>query len=103
MSDQPDHIPEPAARVDDAAIGALVARLSRPHPSGGRVIERATILAEGSHSAAILAWIADHDWEAETVAAAPSGGGLHDNRLRQDDRAGRRVPRRYVQRPVAEG
>jgi hypothetical protein len=34
--------------VDDDAIRTLVTRLSRPHASGGAVIERAAILAEGA-------------------------------------------------------
>jgi hypothetical protein len=33
----------------DDAIRAVVTRLSRPHASGGNVIERAAILAEGAH------------------------------------------------------
>ena len=32
----------------DEAIRAVVTRLSRPHASGGAVIERAAILAEGA-------------------------------------------------------
>ena len=33
--------------MDDLQINALVTRLSRPHPSGGVVIERAAILGNG--------------------------------------------------------
>jgi hypothetical protein len=39
------------ARELDDAIRAVVVRLSRPHGSGGDVIERATILAEGRDAA----------------------------------------------------
>jgi len=65
MSIEPDDVPE----ADDA-IRAVVARLSRPHPSGGNVIERAAILAEGADSAAILSWIAAHSGQPEALAAA---------------------------------
>jgi hypothetical protein len=61
----------------EGAIRATVMRLSRPHRSGGFVIERAAILAEGGDSAAILAWISAHAGEAEAVASAAPGGGLH--------------------------
>jgi hypothetical protein len=87
--------------LDDAAIRALVTRLARPLPSGGEVIERAAILAEGTKSAAILVWIAEHDWEPEDAApaVAPRGGlgGLHGMREGTPDRA----PRRYVLRAGA--
>jgi hypothetical protein len=43
------------ARELDDAIRAVVRRLSRPHASGGDVIERAAILAEGADAAAIVA------------------------------------------------
>ena len=36
--------------VDDEAIRAVVTRLARSHSSGGEVIERAAILAEGGDS-----------------------------------------------------
>ena len=43
--------------MDDAASRDLMVRLSRPHPSGGRVLERAAILAEGPASAGVVDWI----------------------------------------------
>ena len=43
-------------RTDDE-IRALLSRLSRSHPSGGTVIERAAIVAEGADSAAVVTWI----------------------------------------------
>jgi len=61
----------------DEAIGELVKRLSRPHGSGGRVIERSVILAEGSESRAILGWITDHDGVGDSSAPTARGGGLH--------------------------
>src|SRR4051812_47388815 len=51
----------------DEALRAVVARLARPHRSGGSVIERAAILAEGECSSAIVDWILRHDGEAEVV------------------------------------
>jgi len=61
-------------------IGAVVRRLARPHASGGMAIERSVILAEGSDSAAILAWISDHDGVAESTVASPRSTGLHGPR-----------------------
>jgi hypothetical protein len=98
MSDQtPDT--KPPGPVEDDDIRALVARLSRPHPSGGKVIERAAILAEGASSPAVLKWIAAHAGEPEDQAPLASGRGLHSARL--DDRAGAdgRKPLRYVLPP----
>jgi hypothetical protein len=88
-------------RLDDDAIRTVVTRLARRHRSGGEVIERAAILAEGAQSAAILTWITDHAWEPEELPAGPSadgGLGLHGTRLRETPRA----PRRYVLAPGAE-
>ena len=79
--------------MDDAAIAQLVARLSRPHPSGGKVIERAAILAEGPSSAAVIAWIVSRAGQGESATAARSGG-LHGDRAaaaRPDS-----PPQRYI-------
>jgi hypothetical protein len=81
--------------MDDDAIRMLVTRLSRPHPSGGKVIERAAILAEGADSAAVLTWIVAHAGEPEDRVASTSGGGLHSAR-RDTGRASTREPLRYV-------
>jgi hypothetical protein len=64
---------------EDDAIRAVVTRLSRPHRSGGIVIERAAILAEGTASTDILAWIADHAGEPEATAPAAPTRGLHSS------------------------
>lgn len=82
--------------MDDSAIVALVTRLARPHPSGGRVIERAAIMAAGSDSPAVIAWIISHSGTPETPPrATPTRDGLHGSRLSAP--AGERsVPRRYV-------
>ena len=88
---------------DDDPIRTLVARLARPHPSGGVVIERAAILAEGADSSAILTWITEHAGEAEDRAPKPAGGGLHSERLHQSRGGDGRAPLRYVLPPGALG
>lgn len=77
--------------MEDDAIRALVIRLSRSDRSGGNVIERAAILAEGADLAAVVGWIGAHDGEPEAVGAATSAGGLHGAR-----REAERPPLRYV-------
>jgi hypothetical protein len=79
--------------MDDEAIRILVTRLSRPHSSGGTVIERAAILAEGADSSAVLTWIAAHAGEPEELAAVRSGPGLHGARIHAGDPP---APLRYV-------
>jgi hypothetical protein len=88
------------AAAMDEDISTLVARLSRKHRSGGRVIERAAIMAEGGNSAAILAWLADNDWTpvVDAVATSDRGGmGLHGMRREAErGRAQAQAPRRYI-------
>ena len=79
--------------MDDVEIRALVVRLSRPHASGGDVIERAAIMAEGAGSADIVTWITDHDGRPET--ATNEHRGLHGGRVTFTAPAGR-APLRYV-------
>ncbi len=72
--------------MDDSAtdaIGAVVRRLARPHASGGTVIERSVIIAEGSDSGAILSWISAHHGVADSTAAtgAVRSAGLHGSRV----------------------
>jgi hypothetical protein len=87
----------PEVPVDDDAIRAVVARLSRPHPTGGKVIERAAILAEGLASTAIMEWVIAHDGEPEaTPASTEVARGLHGGRLNRAAEAQGRPPRRYV-------
>jgi hypothetical protein len=82
--------------VDDDAICVLVKRLSRPDGLGGAVIERAAIMAEGSESAAILAWIVAHDGQPDAVAPAVSVQGVHGARFGGGRGIGASPPRRYV-------
>ena len=82
--------------MDDAEISALVTRLARPHASGGVVIERAAILAEGADFSAVMEWIIAHGGKPETTLSAAPRRGLHG--LRLDDSGGTepRPPLRFV-------
>ena len=80
----------------DDAIRAVVVRLSRPHASGGDVIERAAILAEGADATAIVAWIIARAGEPEPDAPQASTRGLHGARLSGGTGAAGASPRRYV-------
>jgi hypothetical protein len=82
--------------MDDDAMRDLVTRLSRPHSSGGDVIERAAILAEGTESTAVVAWIIAHDGAPEAALASSSKGGLHGGRLNDATGAHAPQPLRYV-------
>jgi hypothetical protein len=85
----------PLMRNDDE-IRALLTRLSRSHPSGGTVIERAAIVAEGADSAAVVTWILDHAGEPEAAVDTSSKRGLHGPRLSGPIGSDRRPPARYV-------
>jgi hypothetical protein len=86
--------------VEDEAIRALVTRLARPDRSGGDVIERAAIFAEGADFAEVMAWIIARGGTAEAVVST-AGGGLHDQHF--DVRPGGvpPTPRRFVLPPGA--
>jgi hypothetical protein len=88
---------EPAAHdapADDDATRAVVTRLSRRHSSGGTVIERAAILAEGADSARVVAWVVAHGGQPEAAVVSLTRG-LHSPRL--DAQPGAvRAPLRYV-------
>ena len=64
--------------MDNEAICTLVTRLARPHASGGEVVERAALLAEGGDFSAVMAWISAHGGEPEPMATPDSGGGLYN-------------------------
>jgi hypothetical protein len=82
--------------VDDAEISALVTRLARPHASGGVVIERAAIVAEGADSSAVMEWIFAHAGKPETSLSAAPRRGLHGPRLNDSDGTESRTPLRFV-------
>ena len=81
--------------MEDDAIRALVSRLSRAHPSGGEVIGRAAIMAEGADFKAVVRWIIAHDGQPEMKAPKGDQGGLHRSRV-TDTADGEATPVRYV-------
>jgi hypothetical protein len=78
----------------DAAIRAVVTRLSRPSASGGSVIERAAILAEGADADGIIRWILSHSGRPESVTPPAQAQGLHGSRL--SSRTAEHHPPRYI-------
>jgi hypothetical protein len=82
--------------MDEDAIRALVTSLSRPHRSGGDVIERAAILATGAESSAVVAWIVAHHGEPEAAVPPASTRGLHGSRFSAGIGSVPRAPLRYV-------
>jgi hypothetical protein len=70
-----------AAAAHDDAIRVVLKRLARPHSSGGEVVERAALLAEGAEFPAIMAWITDHAGVPEASATAAPSQGLHGSRV----------------------
>ena len=81
--------------MDDTAIHDLVVRLARPHPAGGKVIERAAILASGAGSEEVVQWIIRRAGRGE-VAATRTAGGLYGASNRSEA-----PPLRYILPPGA--
>jgi hypothetical protein len=83
--------------MDDLEINALLIRLSRPHSSGGVVIERAAILAAGADAPAVLDWITAHAGTADALPESRDRGlhGLHGSRINNDATTSR-APLRFV-------
>lgn len=92
-----------APAADEDAIRALVLRLSRPHKSGGVVIERAALLAEGSAATAAIAWIVAHDGVPEKAVDETASHGLHGPRFSSGISAGAGKPLRWVLPPGVVG
>jgi hypothetical protein len=90
----PDLRGEPHPATGDGAERAVVTRLARPHRSGGTVIERAAILAEGADSTRLVAWVVAHGGQPEAAVVSVKRG-LHSPRL-DDPGASLRPPLRYV-------
>jgi hypothetical protein len=80
--------------VNELEITTLIKNLSRPHPSGGVVIERAAILAAGGDSPQIIDWIITHAGEPETPIAR--GRGLHGSLMSPDKGRVSSHPTRFV-------
>jgi hypothetical protein len=87
--------------MDDDAVRSLLTRLGRAHPSGGTVIERAAILAEGANFEAVVAWIVAHGGEPEVAVPQAARSGLHGSRRRDSGEAESHTPSRYVLPPDA--
>ena len=83
-------------KVDDDTIRALVTRLARRHPSGGTVIERAAIIAEGGEADAVMRWILGHGGQPEAASATPVRHGLHGSRMHASGTAEPRAASRFV-------
>jgi hypothetical protein len=80
--------------VNDLEITTLIRNLSRPHPSGGVVIERAAILAAGGDSPEVIDWIITHSGTPETPVAR--GRGLHGARTSADQGGASSHPTRFI-------
>ena len=80
--------------MDETEINALVTKLSRPHSSGGMVIERAAILAAGSDFPAVMDWITAHEGAPDTTGPSTRNRGLHGSQL--IDRPPATLPLRFV-------
>ncbi len=82
--------------MEDLEISALVTRLSRPHPSGGVVIERAAIQAAGADYTTIIDWIIAHSGTPETVVPASRSRGLHGSRIEGGSNPVPQKPARFI-------
>jgi enterochelin esterase-like enzyme len=82
--------------VNDLEMVALITRLSRPHASGGTVIERAAILAAGADYPEILDWIIAHSGAPETTTPERRSRGLHGARINDGEDPAARPPLRFV-------
>jgi hypothetical protein len=82
--------------MDDDEIRIMVSRLARAHPSGGTVIERAAIVAEGAGSDAVLTWITAHGGQPEAMVETATRRGLHGSRLHDAGGSENRTPLRFV-------
>jgi hypothetical protein len=100
-----DARPAPAGTGTNARdIRSLVARLGRPHASGGTVVERAALMAEGADLEAAVTWILAHGGEPEISAPPAPQGGLHRPRSNGGGTgAAPRTPRRFILPPGALG
>ncbi len=81
--------------MNELEITTLVKNLSRPHPSGGIVIERAAIMAAGRDSPEIIDWIITHAGAPEAPPEARSRG-LHGARVSGSAGATSSTPTRFV-------
>jgi hypothetical protein len=80
--------------LNDVEITTIIRNLSRPHASGGVVIERAAILAAGRDSPEIIDWIISHEGAPEMPATRSRG--LHGSHLDQGQDGASSKPTRFV-------
>ncbi len=81
--------------MNDLEITTLMTTLSRPHRSGGVVIERAAILAAGADYATIMDWIVAHSGAPEATTPTARSQGIHGSRF-SDNATTSRQPMRFV-------
>jgi hypothetical protein len=84
------------AFLDDDAIRSVVTRLARAHPSGGTVIERAAIFAEGADSDEVMAWIVARGGKPEAAVETSTRHGLHGSHLHAGGGSEPRTASRFV-------
>lgn len=82
--------------MEDDEIRDVVRRLARSHASGGQVIARAAIMAEGADATEVIAWIIAHGGQPEAGAASGPSSGLHRRRINDEAASAKRPPVRYV-------
>ncbi|HEY2161703.1 MAG TPA: hypothetical protein VGH24_10380 [Solirubrobacteraceae bacterium] len=82
--------------MEEDAIRALLTRLARPHPSGGKSVERAAILAEGADFPEVVEWIVAHSGKPDTAVASPPARGLHGSLMGDSAPPEQRKVVRYV-------
>jgi purine nucleoside permease len=82
--------------MTESEIKALLTSLSRPHSSGGVVIERAAIAAAGSDFPAVMDWITAHAGVSDDSVAVPQSDGLHGSRMSGRVATPARPPLRFV-------
>ncbi len=87
--------------MNDIEITTLIRNLSRPHPSGGVVIERAAILAAGADSPEVIDWIIAHSGTPEVPTTRSRG--LYGSRINADKDRVASHPTRFVLPPDALG
>jgi hypothetical protein len=98
MSDPARPVP-PGAATTAGDLRSLVARLGRPHASGGTVVERAALMAEGADFGAAVTWILAHGGEPEITAASAPQRGLYGPR--SNSAGASSTPQRFVLPPGA--
>ena len=80
--------------MNELEITTVIKNLSRPHPSGGVVIERAAILAAGADSPQIIDWIITPSGEPEEPIVRSRG--LHGARITSGSIGATAHPTRFV-------